>query len=168
MRKSNRVFFRYLAFGLEILLLWVLQSTPKLMPSLFGEKPFLLLAAALSIAVCSQAVPAVVCGAVCGALADISSTGGVGYFSVAFTLVCFAVSMLLDTYLNRNLATGTVLSIAAIFIVLGLYFVFFRLFAGVPGCGALFVSRYLLRMAYTVPVFLVLCFLNRFLCKAFT
>ena len=89
-RKSNCAFFRYLAFGFEILLLWVLQSTPKLMPEVLGSKPFLLLAAALSFAACSKAVPAIVLGAVCGALSDISANGTVGYFSVAFTLVCYA------------------------------------------------------------------------------
>lgn len=162
-RKSNRAFFRYLAFGFEILLLWVLQSTPKLMPEVLGSKPFLLLAAALSFAACSKAVPAIVLGAVCGALSDISANGTVGYFSVAFTLVCYAAAMLLNTYLNRNALTSAVLALGSIVAVVGLYFLLFRLFAGVPDSGALFVRHYLSRIGYTALVFFPLYFLNRFI-----
>ena len=166
-RKSNRAFFRYLFFGLEILLMWVLQSTPKLMPEILGSRPFLLLAAALSFAACSKAAPAVILGAVCGALSDISANGTIGYFSVAFTLVCYASAMLLDTYLNRNALTSAVLAFGSIAAVLLLYFLFFRVFAGVPDCGALFVRHYLSRIGYTTLTFFPLYFLNRFLVDFF-
>ena len=165
--KTNRLFFRYLAFGLEIVLLWVLQSTPKLLPEILGAKPLLLMAAALSFAVCEDVIPAVILGAVCGVLCDLSSGGTVGYFAVALTLVCFVQSGLLDTYLNRNLLTGSVLSLGAVVLVLGLYFVFFKLLAGIPDSGALFVSHYLSRMGYTFLTFFPLFFLNRFLKKSF-
>ena len=153
-RKTNRAVFRYIAFGFEILLLWVLQSTPKLLPELPGSKPFLLLAAALSFAACSKPVPAVVLGAVCGTI---------GYFSVAFTLVCYASAVLLNTYLNRNAMTSAVLALGSVIAVLLLYFLLFRVFAGVPDCGALFVRHYLPRMGYTALVFFPLYFLNSFL-----
>ena len=166
--RRNRRFFLILAYALEIILLWVLQSTPKLLPALFGAKPFLLLAAALSIAAREDVVPAIIWGAVCGALADISAGGTVGYFSIAFVIVCFVQASLLDTYLNRNLLTAGVLTLGSVAAVIGLYFVFFRLFAGVPDCGTLFVSRYLLRMAYTVLCYIPLYFLNRFLHKSFS
>ena len=162
-RKTNRAVFRYIAFGFEILLLWVLQSTPKLLPELPGSKPFLLLAAALSFAACSKPVPAVVLGAVCGVLSDISANGAIGYFSVAFTLVCYASAVLLNTYLNRNAMTSAVLALGSVIAVLLLYFLLFRVFAGVPDCGALFVRHYLPRMGYTALVFFPLYFLNRFI-----
>lgn len=165
--KGSRVFFRYLAFALEITLLWVLQSTPKLMPEILHAKPLLLLAAALSFAVCEDVVPSVILGAVCGVLADLSAGGTVGYFAVAFTLVCFAQASLLDTYLNRNALTCSVLSLGSVVAVLGLYFVFFKLFAGIPDSGTLFVGHYLPRMGYTFLTFFPLYFLNRFLKKSF-
>ena len=61
--------------------------------------------------------------------------------------------------------TGCVLSAGAVVLVLGLYFVFFRLFAGVPEAGVLFVSRYLMRMALTWLCFFPLYALNRFLVR---
>lgn len=158
--KGRRAFFRYLAFSAEILLLWLLQSTPKLLPELPGGKPFLLLSAALSFSACCAPVPSVILGAVCGVLADISSGGTVGWFSVTFTLVCFAQSSLLGTYLNRNALSSAVLSLGSAAAVLGGYFLFFRLFAGWQGCGELFVFRYLPRIAYTALAFLPLYALN--------
>ncbi len=166
--RSKRVFFRRLAFALEVILLWVLQSTPKLLPELYGAKPFLLLSAALAMSACEEVIPSMIWGAVCGALSDISSSGTVGFFSIAFALVCFAQASLLDTYLNRNILTSGVLSLGSVAAVIGLYFVFFRLFAGVPDCGTLFVRRYLLRMAYTFICYIPLYFLNRFLRKTFS
>lgn len=161
--RSNRVFFRYFAFALEIILLWVLQSTPKLMPEVFGSKPLLLLAAALSFSVFCEPVPSIILGAVCGALCDLSSGGTVGWFAVALTHVCFAQSSLLGTYLNRNFITSSLLSLGSVAAVIGLYFVMFRLFAGVADSGQLFVERYLSRMAYTYLCFFPLYLLNGFL-----
>ncbi len=163
--KSSRVFFRYLAFSVEILLLWVLQSTPKLMPEFFGAKPFLLLAAALSFSVCCEVSPSVILGAVCGVLADISSGGTVGFFSVAVTLVCFAQATLLDIYINRNFLSCSVLSIGSTAAVIFIYFLLFRLFAGMPDCGALFFGRYLPRAAYTALTFFPLYLLNSFVAR---
>ena len=166
--RNKRIFFRYLAFALEIILLWVLQSTPKLLPELLGAKPFLLLSAALAFAVSEDVVPSVILGAVCGALADISADGTVGYFSVAFTLVCFAEASILGTYLNKNILTASVFSLGASVVVIGLYFLLFRVFAGYDACGELFVGRYLFRMIYTFIGFIPLYFLNRFLHKSFS
>ena len=53
--KNKHPFLRFLLFAAEILLLWLLQATPGLMPALFGTKPFLLLAGALAIASCEEA-----------------------------------------------------------------------------------------------------------------
>lgn len=162
---SKQAALRHCAFALEAVLLWVLQSTPKLFPELWGAKPFFLLAMALTVSACAEPVPAIIWGAVCGALADFSAGGTIGWFAVSFTLVCFAQASLLGTYLNRNLLTGCVLSAGAVVLVLGLYFVFFRLFAGVPEAGVLFVSRYLMRMALTWLCFFPLYALNRFLVR---
>ena len=92
---------------------------------------------------------------------------GMGYFAVAFTLVCFAQSALLDSYLNRNPLTGSVLSLGSTVAVIGLYFVFFRLWAGIPDCAALFFPRYPVRMGMTFLCFFPLYFLNRFLYRTF-
>lgn len=164
---SRHPILRGLFFSLEILLLWLLQSTPRLLPELFGAKPVLLLAAALSFSVCTAPAPAAVWGAVCGVAADIASGGTVGYFAIVFTLVCFAQASVLGTYFNRNWFTAVVLSVGSVVAVLGVYWALTALFRGVPDGGVLFVRHYLPRMAYTAAAFVPLYLLNRFLTGKF-
>ena len=163
--KNKHPFLRFLLFAAEILLLWLLQATPGLMPALFGTKPFLLLAGALAIASCEEAAPSVIFGAVCGVLADLSAGGTVGFFAVAFTLVCFAQASLLGTYLNHNLPTAAVVSLGSSAAVLSLYFLLFRAFAGAPDSAALYFFGYLPRVLYTAMTFVPLYGLNRLITK---
>ena len=68
---KNIRFYRYLAYSLEILLLFVLGSTPKLLPQLFGAVPCLLVSLALAIAVFENELPAMFFGLVCLSLIHI-------------------------------------------------------------------------------------------------
>ena len=43
-------FFRYLAYAIEILLVFIFQTTPQLLPEIGGSKPVLLIPVALTIA----------------------------------------------------------------------------------------------------------------------
>ena len=61
---------RWLAYGLELFILFILQETPGLSISILGEKAFLLLPAALSIALFETNLPAMSFGIVAGVLAD--------------------------------------------------------------------------------------------------
>lgn len=164
---SRHPILRGLFFALEVLLLWLLQSTPRLLPEVFGAKPVLLLALALAISVCVAPVPAVIWGAVCGAAADLAAGGTVGYFTIVCTLVCFVQASVLGTYINRNWFTAAVLSFGSVAVVLGLYFVMQWLFRGVPDGGVLFVQHYVPRMAYTAAAFVPVYILNRILTKHF-
>ena len=128
--KTKPPVLRYVVLSVLLLLLWLLQSTPKLLPELFGAKPFLLLAAALAFSACSKPVPSVIIGAVCGMLADISA-------------------------LNRNLLTATVLSAGSVAAVLSLYCLLFKILPGADG-GSLFLTAYLPRMLCTLIAFVPL------------
>lgn len=160
--KIKRSFFKYLAYALEVVLLYVLQDTPKLLPQLWGGKPLLLVVLALAIAANENQIPSMVFGAVCGVLTDISG-GGVGYFGIALTLVCYAESEIFKKYLVVSLWSVLVYAFAAVCVIVGVYFVIFRLLAGIDGAGELFVSHYISRMVYTAVFIIPLYFLNRFL-----
>lgn len=164
----DRPFFKYLAYLLVVILIGVLQSTPKLLPEFRGGKPFLLLALALAIASFEDFIPTVVYAAVCGVFSDLNCGGTVGYFAIAFTLVCAAIWYLAGMYLNATLFTFIITSAAAIAAVLGVFFLMFRLTLGVEDPGALFVSHYLPRMGITLLCAVPLYFLIWFLHNSFT
>lgn len=160
--KIKRSFFKYLAYALEVVILYVLQDTPKLIPQLWGGKPLLLVVLALAIAANENQIPSIIFGAVCGVLTDISG-GGVGYFGIVLTLVCFLESEIFKKYLVVSLWSVLVYAFAAVLVIVCVYFVIFRLLAGIDGAGGLFVSHYLSRIIYTTACIIPLYFLNSFL-----
>ena len=154
---------RYAAYSLEIFLLLVLQGTPGLIPEVFGGKPVLLVSFALSIAAVEEVVPSLFFAAACGALADISAGGTIGFFAVSLTLLCYALCCLTRYYFSGGAAIAVVLCLAATVLILGARFLLFAL----PQGGAeLFVSHYISRMIYTFAATVPLYFLNRFLSDA--
>ncbi len=163
--KIKRSFFKYLAYALEVVVLYVLQDTPNLLPQIFGGKPLLLVVLALSIAARENQIPSLIFGAVCGVLTDIGG-GGIGYFGIMLTLVCYFEAELFKKYIVPSFWTVFLYAASASAVLVGLYFVIFRLLAGVEGAGELFVSHYLSRMVYTLVCIVPLYFLNRFLHKA--
>lgn len=168
MRSNNRAFFKYLAYALEVVLLAVLQSTPKLLPEIFGAKPFLLLALALSITAFEDFIPSIIFAAVCGTVSDLNSSGAVGYFAIAFTVVCAAVHYFSGTYLNNTLFTFIITSAAAVLPVLGFFFVIFRAIGGGEGIWTLFFGHYILRMVLTLLSAVILYVINGFIHRSFT
>lgn len=163
--KIKRSFFKYLAYALEIVILYVLQDTPNLIPQLFGGKPLLLVVLAISIAARENQIPSTVFGAVCGVLTDISG-GGIGYFGIMLTLVCYFEAELFKKYIVVSFRMVLLYAVAASAVLVGLYFVIFRMLAGVEGAGELFVSHYLSRMVYTLVCIVPLYVLNGFLYKS--
>ena len=168
MKSNNRAFFKYFAFSLEVILLAVLQSTPKLLPELFGAKPFLLFALALSVAAFEDFIPSIIFAAVCGAVSDLNSAGNIGYFAITLTLICAAVHYFTRTYLNATLFTFVITSAVSIFAVMLFYFIIFRAFSSGADAWALFGSHYVPRMILTLLSAIILYVINGFIHRSFT
>jgi rod shape-determining protein MreD len=160
--KMNKAFFRYLAYALEIVIFYVLQDTPKLVPEVLGSKPLLLVCIALSIAAWEKPVPSLIFGAVCGGLIDIAS-GSFGCFAIALTLVCYAEAEIFRKYFVSSILSIMAFSLVAVGVVICVYFVIFKLFADFENAGALFVNHYISRIAYTTAAVIPFYFLNKFL-----
>lgn len=162
MRVNSR-FFRYFAYTLEILVFYVLQGTPNLVPEIFGSKPLFLIPIALTIAARERVVPSLIFGAVCGALTDIGSGGSVGFFAITLTLVCFAEVSIYENYLVPSFLTVSIISVISVPCIIGMYFLLFRFFAGIEECGYLFVHHYISRIVYTLLMTIPFYYINRFL-----
>lgn len=162
--KNNRIFFRYLAFAIEALLLCVIQGTPKLIPEIFGSKPLLLVPMALCIAAFENEIPSLIFGAVCGVLTDISS-GYIGYFAILLTIVCFFESYIFKHYLVSKFLPVMVISFVAVSILIFIYFVITFVISNVENSWVYFVNHYISRIVYTYIMVIPLFFLNKYLTK---
>lgn len=163
--KKHLAFFRYLAYSVEIILLIVLQSTPKLMPELFGGKPLLLVPLAIVIASKENQIPSLIFGAVCGILTDAASGGFVGFFAITLTVLCYIESYMFSSYFNAGILTVSITAAITFPILICLYFLIFCVIAGIPDCMALFVHHYISRIIYTFVMTFPLYFINLFVHK---
>ena len=158
-------FFRYFAYSLLIILLLVLQSTPKLFPEVFGSKPLLLVAFSLCIASKEDKIPSIIFGAVCGMFTDIATGGNIGFFAILLTLICYAEAYIFSTYFKSSLVSVLIVGIIAIPILIFSYFLIFTVFAGVSDCWIYFVNHYISRIIYTFLMIIPLYFVHGFLYK---
>ncbi len=159
---KNIRFFRYLAYSIEILLFYILTATPDLLPDIFGAKPCILLAVALTIAVNEAEIPAMVFGMVCGVLIDLGYSTTIGVFAVMLTIVCFAIGFCANNLIAVNFYNVALMSLIVVTAVMSLHFLFAIVLKGYQDAGVYFVNHYISRIVQTVLCAIVLYFVNRF------
>ena len=160
---KNIKFYRYLAYSLEILLLFVLGSTPNLLPQLFGAVPCLLVSLALAIAVFENELPAMFFGLVCGALTDLGFSNSIGTFAVGLTIVCFIIGFCANNLVATNFLGVMVTATVVITALLSLHFVFVYVIKGYDNASVYFVNHYISRIVQTIICTAVLYYVNKFL-----
>lgn len=149
-------FVKYSAFTIEMLLCYIIQSTPGLCIPLFGGKPILLIPLALSIAVFEDEIPAIIFGLLCGLLADSGYSGAMGFYAICLSVLCFIASILMENYIRTNLLTTFIIGSIAVPVIIILQFLLFYVAMGYGSAWEYFLSHYLSRIIYTwvfVPVF---------------
>lgn len=160
---KNLSFFRYFAYALLIVVFSVLQGTPNLLPEILGGKPLLLFSFAISIASVEEKIPSLILGAVCGVVIDILSGGTIGFFAIILTLLCYFESHIFSTYFVSGFLQVMVFALVSIPLVIGVYFLLFTVFAGIPDSGILFVNHYISRIVYTFVMTIPIYFVTRFI-----
>ncbi len=152
---------RYILYGIELLVLFVLQGTPNLVPELYGGRPNLLLPAVLTIAMFEPKLPALFFGAAGGLLTDIGGGEVIGFFAIIATVLCYFTSYLTSDIIRTSLLTAMLITLIAVPVTLGLHFLFFYVFKGYGEIVYFFVNHYLSRILYTIAAMPIIYFINR-------
>ena len=160
MRKTNRV-IRRIAIAVELLVIASLGGTASLLPELFGGRPLLLISAALSISACEDAVASVVFGAVCGALADILSSGGIGFYAFALAVCGYIVPSLLQSKLRPTPPAALLLVFCSAAAVITASYLFGAFSYGIIDSAVLFARHGLSKIIITFICAVPLYFLDR-------
>ena len=155
-------FFRYLAYTIEIILLYVLGSTPGLLPEIFGAKPALLLCVALTTAIFEREIAAMVIGMICGVLIDLGYSNSIGIFTIGLTVLCFIVGYAANNLVMATLPNVLLYLAAAVSGMFLLYFLIRFVWAGVDDSWTFFLNHMLSRIIQTFIVSIPIYFLNRF------
>lgn len=159
MRDINRI-IRYLAYTLELLVLFMVQETPGLLPAIAGVRPVLVLPAAAVIAMFEEEVPAMAFGIVAGLFCDFGFSRVLGFHALVLGVLCFFVSLLMRSHLQVNLVTAVLTGVCTMALVFGgqwLAFYYFRY--SQPKFA--FTSHYVPKYLYTLLFVPLLFLLNR-------
>ena len=159
-RDLNKL-IRYLAYVLELLVLFMLQETPGLLPSIFGARPVLLVA----IAMLEPEVPALLFGVVGGLFCDFGLSGMLGFHALVLGVLCFFISLVIRTYLQNNMATAILTGVWSIGLVVLAQWFFLYFFQYSYPAYAL-THHYLPKYFYTLLFLPLLYLLNRGLSQA--
>ena len=163
-RDLNKL-IRYLAYVLELLVLFMLQETPGLLPSIFGARPVLLFPAVVAIAMLEPEVPALLFGVVGGLFCDFGLSGMLGFNALVLGVLCFFISLVIRTYLQNNMATAILTGVWSIGLVVLAQWFFLYFFQYSYPAYAL-THHYLPKYFYTLLFLPLLYLLNRGLSQA--
>lgn len=164
MRDLNRT-IRYLAYTLELLVLFMLQQTPGLLPTISGVRPVLVLPAAVVMAMFEEEVPAMAFGIVAGLFCDFGLSGALGFHALVLGVLCFFVSLLVQAYMRVNMVTAVLTGLWTMAVTLGgqwLYTYYFHY--SLPGYA--FTHHYVPKFFYTMLFVPLLYLLNKGLSEA--
>lgn len=152
---------KWLAYGLELFVLYIIQSTPNLLPSFLGVKPLLLVVAAISIAMFEGEGAGIWIGLSAGLLMDMSAGGVFGFNGLVLMLICYACGALVVYLMRNNIVSAMVLGISGL-LILGLvrWFFFYVLWSD-PKMWYYLYAFMLPQMIYTAAVMPIAFFFNR-------
>lgn len=153
-KRSRSQLLKWVCYALLALLCAVLQTTPGLF-QLDAAKPLYLLPLALAVAVFENAFSGAVFGAVLGLLWDWLAGRTVGMLALELLLLCFAVSVLVQLYLQVNPGNFAAVSTATALVVLSLDWLFFYYMPGYTGAALRYVTFVLPGAVLTIPAALL-------------
>lgn len=154
-------FLRYLAYAIEIAVLHIVAGIPGFLPTIFGTKPMILLAVALTVAVFEGEIPAMIVGLICGALCDTSVTTGIGYYTVILTILCFIIGYSARNFFVTSFLNAMVIGVVSVALLMIFNFLLFEV--GKEGIDLLghFLRHFLVGIVYTVIFLPPLFWFNR-------
>ncbi len=158
----SRFNLKWLAYGLELFLVYIIQCTPNLLPSFLGVKPLLLVVFAISIAMFEGDGPAIWIGLAAGLLMDLQSGNmGFGFNAIVLMVICFACGTLVVYLMRNNIITAIVLALAGMLIMGLLRWFFFYVIPGEPKLGYYLYAVMLPQIVYTVLAMPLAFYFNR-------
>ena len=151
---------KYMVYGGELFLIYILQFTPGLIPTLFGEPPMMLTVCAISISLFEGDVAGMWFGLAAGLLLDIGSTAPFGLYGLIHMSLCFGCGMLVMYLMRNNLATSLILGAAAVVVTALLQWVLLS-GAGLADTGLFLAGILLPRLIWSLAFMPAFYYLNR-------
>jgi len=142
---------KYVAYGLVLLALYVLQTTPGLFV-IFGSKPMLVVPAAIAIAMHEGEFVGGFYGAFAGLLCDMSSSLLFGFNGFLLTFFCVVAGLLVTHFMHDNIWNAMLFTLVTTLAIGSLEFLFGYGMWGLPNVSIIYTHSTLPLIAYTTVV----------------
>ena len=146
---SVRRVFRWILYFLELIAVYVLQTTPGIIPAVSGARPVLLIPAALTIAMFEGDIGGMTVGIAAGLLIDMGGSDILGFHAIVLAILCFVLGSMTMQIFRTNLLVALLASFVAVPVVIVLQWVFFYILPGYGDLQYVFLGSLLPKMVYT-------------------
>lgn len=156
--------FRWLrsfAYVIEILVFYMVQETPGLLPEIHGARPVLLIPAVLAIALFESQTLSMSFGLLGGLLIDYGMGGALGFHGLLLAVGCYFLSALAADLIRTSFLTAMIVALVAGAGILLLQWVFFYVLADYPDPVYALTAHYIPRFLYTTAFMPVAYYFNR-------
>ncbi len=152
---------RWFAYAIELLVLFVLQETPGLIPELGGARPILVIPAVLAVAMFESEIPAMFFGLAGGLLVDFGFGGILGFHGLLLAAACYGVSLIAANLVRTNFLTAMMVSAVVTAAVALLEWACFYVMYGYGDALYALTAHYLPLFLYTAAIMPVTYYFNR-------
>lgn len=154
-------YFRYFAYLIELLIFFMVQETPGLVPELFGARPVILIPVALAISMFENETVGMFFGLFCGLLIDFGAGGTLGFHGLLLSAVCYGIGLITANLVQTNFLTAMLIAIVTTAALCILHWLFFFVFFGYEHVVYALVSHYIPRFFYTIAITPIIYYFTR-------
>nr|WP_319489631.1 rod shape-determining protein MreD [uncultured Caproiciproducens sp.] len=154
-------YLRYFAYTIEILVFFMVQETPGLVPDLFGARPILLIPVALSIAMFENETASMGFGLLCGLLIDFGAGGVLGFHGLLLSVICYSIGLIAANLIQTNFLTAMIIAVISTASIVFLQWVFYYLLFSYAHAAYALTAHYIPRFCYTAVIMPVAYYFNR-------
>ena len=159
---SAKRVLRLIVYVVELLLLYVLETTVGLVPAVNGVRPLLLVCAAMMIAMFEGDVTGMLVGIAAGLLMDMGGSDILGFHGLILGLLGFAIGSMTMELFRTNLLVAVIAMTAIVPLVCLAQWLFCFVLPGYHGAVYVLRTHYLPKMLYTYLMTPIFYAINRF------
>ena len=153
--------FRYFAYTLEIIIFFMIERTPRLIPELFGEKPIIIVPILLTIALFEGEKAGLGFGIFIALLMETSTSCNFGFFVILLGILGYIVGLISKDVINVNFPTAMMVSSVSLLIFFIFSFFYYSSLESYHGAFYIFWRHYLLKIALSNLTLPLVYYLNR-------
>ncbi len=165
MRRFQGQYLRYAAYGFLLLFFYILQMTPRLLPTVCGGRPLLLIVAVVCVGMFNDPAVGGIFGAITGFLWDMFSdrlTGVGGLYLMVIGCIC---GLLVQLLMRNNVLSALLLGGVASTVFLLLEWLVNYVLWRVDGASEVLVRQVLPNLIYTLVLILPIYYLTLLVAK---